>query len=90
MTKYFFPKPGAVIRDIEGRRYKLVAQLNQGRQGSVYTTEDPNLLVKVRVLSSQHPEDFRKHLRLLARRNLQVDSLVLPRAVLDEPYLGYS
>ncbi len=89
VTKFSFPKPGAVLRDTEGRRYKLVAQLNQGMQGAVYTTEDVNILVKVRKQPSHHSKDFHRHLRLLIRRNLEVDTLVLPRAVLDEPYLGY-
>lgn len=89
MPKFSFPKPGAVIRDIEGRRYKLVAQLNQGMQGAIYTTENENILVKVRKPPDSSSADFHKHLRILIRRNLEVDALVLPRAVLDEPYLGY-
>ncbi|HYW18466.1 MAG TPA: hypothetical protein VE956_03985 [Nodularia sp. (in: cyanobacteria)] len=89
MAQFSYPKPGAVIRDIEGRRYKLVAQLNQGRQGAIYTTEDENILVKVRKPPDSSSADFHKHLRILIRRNLEVDALVLPRAVLDEPYLGY-
>ena len=91
MAKFSFPEPGAVVRDIEGRRYRLVAQLNDGgRQGVVFTTEDAKTLVKVRVPPrSRDSQDFRQQLRLLTRRNLEIDALVLPRAVLDEPYLGY-
>ncbi len=89
MAQFSYPKPGAVIRDIEGRRYKLVAQLNQGMQGAIYTSEDENILVKVRKPPDSSSADFHKHLRILIRRNLEVDALVLPRAVLDEPYLGY-
>ena len=91
MVKISFPKPGEVVRDIEGRRYKLVKQLNQGTQGSVFTIEaSDEILVKVCVPShSGDCANLRKHLRLLARRNIEADSLVLPRAVLDEPHLGY-
>ncbi len=90
MAKYSFPKPGETVRDLEGRRYKLVEQLNQGRQGAVFAIEDADILVKVCLPPrSRHSEDLRKHLRLLTRRNLEADALVLPRAVLDEPYLGY-
>lgn len=91
MTKFSFPEPGTVVRDIEGRRYKLVAQLNDtGRQGVIYTTEDTNLLIKVRTPPrSKDSQDYRRQLLVLAKRNLKIDALVLPLAVLDEPYLGY-
>jgi len=91
VTKFSFPEPGAVVRDIEGRRYKLVAQLNDtGGQGVIYTTEDTNLLIKVRTPPrSRDSQDYRRQLLVLAQRNLKIDALVLPRAVLDEPYLGY-
>lgn len=89
VARLSFPKPGTIVRDIEGRRYKLVAQINQGMQGAIYTTEDESILVKVRKPPSSDSADFHKHLRLLIRRNLEVDALVLPLAVLDEPYFGY-
>lgn len=90
MTKFSFPQPGTVIRDLEGRRYRLVAQLNGGQQGVVYTTEDEKILIKVRTPpNSRDVQYYRQQLRLLARRNLEINALVTPCAVLDEPYLGY-
>lgn len=90
MARLTFPKPGEVVRDIEGRRYKLSSILGQGAQGTVFTTDDTNLLVKVCVTPrSGHPEPVRDRLRVLTLRNLKADALVLPRAVLAEPHLGY-
>ena len=73
VAQFSYPKPGAVIRDMEGRHYKLVAQLNQGMQGAIYTSEDENILVKVRKPPDSSSADFHKHLRILIRRNLEVD-----------------
>lgn len=90
MAKFSFPKPGEMVRDIEGRCYRLIEQLNEGRQGVVFTTEDASILVKVcRPPQSRHTDETRKQLHLLTRRKLDINSLVLPRAVLNEPYLGY-
>lgn len=38
---------------------------------------------------SGHHEAVRDRLRVLTLRNLQAEALVLPRAVLAEPHLGY-
>jgi DNA-binding helix-hairpin-helix protein with protein kinase domain len=80
-----------VVRDIEGRCYRLGELLGQGTQGAVYAVaNDPEVVVKVR--APRRPDQdqlLRQRLRVLALRKLCEAMITKPQAVLDSPHLGY-
>ncbi|WP_017714323.1 protein kinase domain-containing protein [Prochlorothrix hollandica] len=90
MSRLSYPQPGDTLKDIQGQTYQLAEQLGQGGQGAVFSTIDPKLLAKICISHKSHEiERTRDRFKVLSLRNLKIQSLILPRAVLEKPHLGY-
>lgn len=51
------PNVGDILQSKTGKQYKLIKQLGKGGEGTVYTTSDPNLVIKV-----YHPNKVTKEI----------------------------
>ncbi len=90
MSQFLYPQPGEILKDTEGQTYQLAEQLGQGGQGVVFSTIDSNVLAKVCIPHKPYEvERIRDRFKVLCLRNLKIQSLVLPRAILADPHLGY-
>ena len=81
---------GTTVHTTTGQRLKLGVAIGQGGQGAVYAVEGrPDLCVKVyKGLSPDRAAQLRARLQALGALP-ETETLVLPRAVLESPDLGY-
>ena len=82
---------GATVKTTTGQHLRLGPGLGQGGQGAVYAVEGrPELCVKVyKGLTPERAARLRERLQALQALP-ETETLVLPRAVLEAPDLGYA
>lgn len=82
------PRAGDVLRDVDGRSWRLGPLLSQGAQGLVFELETPHLLAKVRIAGTDSMEALRRRLQVLAHRTLEIPGMLRPHAILAHPFAG--
>ena len=80
MEKKAAKQPNRTVVDAHGSHYKLTGKLGEGGQGTVCTTNYPNVLVKIsKPLSPETKHRTDEHLKWLMRQHL--DALYIARPV---------
>ena len=83
--------PAEEVIDESGRMLRLLARLDEGTEGIVYTTDRPDLLVKLRrdAPEAVSDADYRANLRRVLRLDLDGIPVARPESLLRSPHVGF-
>jgi len=80
---------GNIIKDIQGREYKIIRKLSEGAQGRIYEV-DHNRIAKVNYVKSDNRDRILKQLNWIMKQNIPDEARIAkPLAILENPYTGY-
>lgn len=84
------PKKNKTVLDQHGQSYELTGRIGAGGQGTVYTTNYPNVLVKIsRATTEEKRASWENKIRALMRQPLEGLPIAHPQALITQPQLGY-
>lgn len=80
---------GNIIKDLQGREYKIIRRLSEGAQGRIYEV-DNNRIAKVNYVKSDNRDKILKQLNWIMKQNIPDEARIAkPLAILENPYTGY-
>ena len=86
------PKENPTVTDQHGKSYELTGKIGAGGQGVVWTTNYPNVLVKIARLNPNMAENrisWAGNIRALMRQPLENLAIAHPLALITQPQPGY-
>lgn len=80
---------GNIIKDLQGREYKIIRRLSEGAQGRIYEV-DNNRIAKVNYVKSDNRDKILKQLNWIMKQTIPDEARIAkPLAILENPYTGY-
>lgn len=82
-------KKNRTVWDQHGQSYELTRRVGEGGQGIVYTTNYPNVLIKIARVTTENNVAWKQNIRTLMRQPLENLPIARPLALITRPQPGY-